>query len=150
MPATARSAGPPRLALTEQVPPEADIHEAVARAFEVLLPPEVQWSTFPAGHIQLSGQQAAKLTRMGLRRGWPDILLVWNGRVYGLELKRPRQGLSKSRWSRSRNGRMRWVEGQTDVFPRLAQAGMTIGTASSAPEALRVLKAWGMPVRRHT
>jgi hypothetical protein len=129
--------------------PEADLHAAVAAALTVLLPPHVPWTTFPAGHVALAPAQAARLARLGLQRGWPDILVVHEGRVFGLELKRPGGKLSRSRWVRTRNGSKRYVEGQQEAFQRLSGAGMGIATVSSVPLALAALEAWGIPVRGH-
>jgi hypothetical protein len=129
--------------------PEADLHAAVAAALTVLLPPHVPWTTFPAGHVQLAPAQAARLARLGLQRGWPDILVVHEGRVHGLELKRPGRALSRSRWVRTRNGSKRYVEGQHEAFRRLERAGMHIATCTSVREAICALEAWGIPVRGH-
>ncbi len=135
--------------LTAPEPPETDLHASVADALELLVLPPAEWTTFPAGHIQLTGQQAAKLHRLGLKRSWPDLLIV-HGSLFGIELKRRGGKLSKTRAVRTRRGRLRIVEGQADVFPRLESAGMRIATCDSVNAVLETLRVWGIPLRRHT
>jgi hypothetical protein len=102
--------------------------------------------------IKLTGQQAARLARIGTAVGWPDVILLHDGKIMGLELKREGGQLSRTRLVRvrTRSGDIRHkiVEGQTDVFPRLVANGMRIACVSSVPEALRQLEMWGVPLRR--
>lgn len=100
-----------RFRLTAPVPPETDLHGAVADALAILVLPPAEWSTFPAGHCELSERAAAKLARLGLKRNWADIIVVHKG-VFGIELKRPGGRLSRTRAVRTRCGRLRMVEGQ--------------------------------------
>lgn len=130
--------------------PEADLHAAVAAALEVLLLPPAAWTTFPAGHMPLPAAYAAKLARLGLKRGIPDILLWHDGRCFGVELKRPGGRLSRTKTRRTRSGALRVIEGQADVFPRLEAAGMKIATCDSVPAVLAALAGWGVPMRRWT
>jgi hypothetical protein len=124
------SAKPRPFRLTAPVVPEDDLHAAVADALDILLMPPATWTCFPAGHVKLSGQAAAKLSRMGLKRGWPDILVL-HRQLYGIELKRRGGSLSRTRMVRTRRGGLRILEGQRDVFPRLEAAGMTLVLAAA-------------------
>ena len=54
---------------------EDDLHEQVAKALAILLPPPVEWTTVPAGGYELSAAARARLFRLGLRPGWPDIII---------------------------------------------------------------------------
>jgi hypothetical protein len=135
--------------LTAPVVSEAELQEAVADALDVLLLPPAMWTAYPAGHIALTGQQAAKLLRMGLKRSWPDVLVL-HGVLHGIELKRRGSALSKTRLVRTRRGRPRIVEGQADVFPRLEAAGMRLSTCETVEQVLSALTRWGIPLRRHT
>ena len=58
----------------------------VADYLAVALPVDALWTHFPAGEARtvITG---ARLKRMGLKPGWPDYLVVSNGRLIGLELK---------------------------------------------------------------
>lgn len=138
----------PRLRLTAPALLETDIHEAVAQALDTLLLPPAEWTTFNAGHVKLTGQQASKLKRLGLKRSWPDILVL-HGQIYGIELKRDGGELSRTKQVRTKRGRLRIIEGQRDVFPRLETAGMTIAVCESVLDVLSQLAKWGVPLRRH-
>src|SRR3954447_24961776 len=85
---------------------EDDIHEAIVKAFTVLLLPSCEWTAMPGfGYCQLTGRQVAKLSRMGVHGGWPDFLLVHRGRAFGLEIKKPGEGrLSHTRMVRTKRG----------------------------------------------
>jgi hypothetical protein len=146
MSATTAITTPRRFRLTEDITPETDLHADVADALDKLLKPPAEWTTFPAGSVPLPPRFAAKLTRIGLKRGWPDILVL-HDRLYGIELKRRGGRLSRTRIVRTRRGGLRELAGQEDVFPRLEAAGMTIGVCRSVPEVLAVLRSWGVPVR---
>lgn len=132
--------------LKAPVPPEIDLHEAVAQALSVLILPPAEWTTFPAGHVKLTGQAASKLARLGLKRNWPDVLVL-HGAIFGIELKRPGGSLSRTRTVRTRRGGARIVEGQREAFPRLERAGMRLAVCESVPEVLATLRKWGVPLR---
>jgi hypothetical protein len=138
----------PKLKLRPPDPTEDAIHAAIASALDTLLLPPAMWTTFPAGQIELNGQQAAKLHRMGMKRGWPDILVVYCSMARGIEVKKPGGILSKRRIVRSMaHGRPRIVEGQAETFPKLMAAGMPIAIVHSVEEALGALQCWGIPTR---
>jgi hypothetical protein len=134
------------LRLTPYRPDETDIHEMVATALDRLLLPPAMWTTLPIGHVRLTGQQAAKLARLGVARGWPD-LIVLHHYAYGIELKRPGGTLSRSRLVPTRKGGRRMVEGQREVFPRLEAAGLRIAVCESLAQVLAALAGWGVPLR---
>jgi hypothetical protein len=138
----------PAFALDEYVPPEVDLQAAGADAFDKLLRPPAMWTAMPMGHIKLTGQQAARLHRIGAKRNWPDHLILHGGRLIGIEWKKPGTGkLSITRIEHTKRGRPRLVEGQREVFPRLKAAGM-IGPfeCSSVDHALRILRALEVPM----
>jgi hypothetical protein len=146
---TAVAAKPRAFKLKPPVVPEDDFHESVAKALDLLLLPPAEWTTFPAGSVPLPPQFAAKLARLGLKRGWPDVLIL-HGRMFGIELKRVGGVLSKTRTVRTRSGALRQLDGQVDVFPRLALAGMEIAVCHSVDEVLSALMRWGVPLRGWT
>lgn len=143
MNATAKA---PPFRLQACVAPELDLHAATAEALDILLKPPAMWTTFPAGHIPLPPEAAAKLARLGLKRGWPDVLVL-HERLYGIELKRQGGALSRTRTVRTQRGGMRVLEGQVDVFPKLVAAGMRIAVCSSVEGVLAALAGWGVPLR---
>jgi hypothetical protein len=133
--------------LTAPVAAEDELHEAVVKGLDVLLVPPAVWACYPAGHIALTGQQASRLARMGLRRGWPDLILIHNGTPFGIELKRQGGKLSRTRTVRTRRGSLPVLEGQRDVFPRLERAGMKLAVCDSLEAVIASLRAWGVPMR---
>ena len=140
---------PARFKLRAPVIPEQDLHESVADALDKLLLPPAMWTCFPAGSVPLPPQFAAKLARMGLKRGWPDVLVL-HRRLIGIELKRRGGRLSRTRVVRTRRGGLRELVGQEEVFPRLQEAGMVIGVCHSSGEVLTFLAACGVPLRPYT
>ena len=135
--------------LRAYVPGEVDLQATGAEAFDRLIRKPAEWTAFPAGHLQLTGQQAARLTRIGLKRSWPDHLVLYAGKIIGIEWKKPGEALSQSRWVRTKNGKLRWVEGQKEVFPRLALQGMRGPyVCETIEEALTALEAEGVPMVR--
>jgi hypothetical protein len=137
----------PAFRLVHDVKPEDDLHFEVKEALDRLLLPPAMWTTFPAGNIKLPPRDAAKLYRLGLKRGWPDIFVLYD-RTYGIELKRQDGRLSKTRLVRTRRGGLRQLDGQEDVFPRLEAAGMRIAICRSWSEVQTALAGWGVPLRR--
>jgi hypothetical protein len=133
--------------LTAPVIPEQELHETVAALCHIMVAPPAQWAFYPAGGVQLSPAQAAKLARMGLRRGWPDFLFIHLGQVFAIELKRLGGRLSRTRIVRTKRGSPRVLEGQEDTFPALEAAGMTIVVCHTADEVLATLAQWKIPLR---
>ena len=117
-----------RFRLVAPEPSELELHTSCARALDALLLPPARWCTYPAGHIQLPPQAAAKLFRVGLKRSYPDILIFY-GQTYGIELKRSDGRLSRTRIIRTRSGAPRMVVGQEEMFPKLLETGAFGGIA---------------------
>jgi hypothetical protein len=132
--------------LRPAIPPEDDLHFAVAQALDVLLLPPAMWTTFPAGHVPLPPAFAVKLARLGLKPNWPDVLVLHRN-LYGIELKRPGARPSIARTVRTRRGGLRNIEGQRETFPRLEAAGMQIAVCETVVAVLDTLAAWGVPLR---
>lgn len=76
--------------------------------------------------------EATNLKRQGLKAGVPDIIIIWAGRVFGLELK-------------SKSGKV--LDSQRTVFPLLRAAGMRVEIARSYNEAIDLIKQFGIPLR---
>ena len=64
---------------------EAQLHRAVASYLNAALPKDAVWTT--VGHGGGGKVRGAQLKAMGLRAGWPDVQILWNGEFYGIELK---------------------------------------------------------------
>lgn len=65
---------------------EALIHRAVADYLRLALPPNVAWTTFPAGGKRPKAT-GGQLKGAGLQAGWPDIQVIAGGQYIGIELK---------------------------------------------------------------
>jgi hypothetical protein len=136
--------------LTPEIVAERDIHESCAAALDRLLLPPAMWFTYPAGAAQLSPQQMARYSRIGLKRGMPDLWFLFRG-VFCIELKRQGGNLSRTRIGRTRRGSPRVLIGQVDVFPALVASGgvQDIAIAHSVDEMLDALERWKIPLRSH-
>lgn len=76
--------------------------------------------------------EATNLKRQGVVAGIPDLILVYAGKAFGLELK-------------AKNGRI--SDSQAQTFPKLRDAGMRIEVARSRNEAIQHIKDMGIPLR---
>jgi len=139
----------PPFKLSSWEPKEQDVHESCAKALHHFVLKPAEWTCFPAGHVQLNPAQAARLSRSGLARGWPDFLVVYAGSIYGLEIKRPGMSLSKTRIVHTKRGSPRVLVGQDEMFPRLVAAGMKITLVEGVKEMLWCLREWGIPLRAY-
>ena len=75
-------------------PREMVLHLAVVDMLTKLGHPKWRWTHFPAGEAR-EVRTGVRLKRMGLKPGWPDLILVApGGRFYGLELKREGEDLT--------------------------------------------------------
>jgi len=138
---------PSKFRLSAPDPPERDIHEACAQALDRLLLPPAFWFTYPAGAVQLSPAETARLVRVGLKRGLPDIWILSDG-VYCIELKREGGELSKTRTVRTKRGSPRVLVGQEEVFPLLIAAGVrAIAVCYSVDQMLEQCRRWPIPMR---
>ena len=139
--------------LVPEITYERDLQESCASVLDKLILPPAFWFSAAIGATKLSPQQAAALSRAGIKRGLPDLLVLspdaHGPRIYGIELKRHKGQLSRTRIVRTRRGSPRILEGQQDVFPKLEAAGMDIAIAHSVDEMLAALERWCIPLRSH-
>lgn len=87
----------------------------------------VEWTHFPAGGGGY--RRGALLKRMGLKRGWPDLIFISRGRLYGIELKRPGGKLSPA---------------QRDRHRRLMNQGMSVVTCWDLPGVQAAVGGWAL------
>jgi hypothetical protein len=108
--------------------PESKLHIATADTLRKHCRPEWLWSHFPSGEAR-NIRTGAKLKKMGLKRGWPDFVLVGpGGQLHGLELKR-------------RDGEL--TEAQEDFAEKAQAIGVPYAVARTVDEMLAVLQGWG-------
>lgn len=96
-----------------------------------VLPPTVV-STIGHGGYKLTKRASARLKRVGLVPGIPDMMLIHAGRAHFIEIKTPTGALSPA---------------QVAMRDRLAAAHARVATARSVPEVERLLDAWSIPRR---
>lgn len=82
-----KEARAPKLKLTGE-PNEDELQQSIADLLDWVLDEDVDWSHFPAGGYQLNGAARGRLYRLGLKPGFPDILICYSGgRDLWLEVK---------------------------------------------------------------
>jgi len=136
--------------LTVPMPSESDVHEAVAKTLDGLLPQDrVAWMTYPAGLIELTPRQAARLVRCGLKTGMPDIWIFYRG-VWLIELKRPGGRLSRTRIVKTKHGALREIVGQVERIEQLCKTGAVrdVAVCYSVADVLDTINRWGIPTIR--
>jgi hypothetical protein len=74
-----------------------------------------------------------RLQRMGLRKGVPDLVLLYSGRMFGLEVKSPAGTLSREQ----KEFRVEWV-----------RAGGIYGVVRSVGEGAALLEEWKVVTAR--
>jgi hypothetical protein len=77
----------------ELIPKEIVLQRAVAELLDTYLRPTWRWTHIPSGEKR-DGLTAKILKGMGVKRGWPDCLLLGPPGVHMLELKREGEHLS--------------------------------------------------------
>lgn len=122
---------------TRAVPPpkvsEVALHRAVAELLDWMLLPPAVWTTFPAGWGKMTPAMKGMLRGCGLKAGMPDVLVFYDGRCIGIELKLPGRKQSCA---------------QTDMTEKLRAAGVGVYVAHSPDEVLKILGEIGIPCRK--
>lgn len=109
------------------LPLEFQTHCAVADTLRVAASPGWLWTHFPAGELR-DKATAARLYRMGTKRGFFDFLLISpTGIHHWLELKRGRAGLTDE---------------QQAFMGELLRRGVPFGVARSYEAAIDILRDW--------
>lgn len=118
---------------TNPGPTESELHLSVANLLDWVLLPPALYTTFPAGWGVLSPSLGQKLRRSGLKPGMPDMMVFYNGRCFGIELKARKNGLSDE---------------QKAMFPKLADAGVPVYVCRSIEAVWEVLVSHDVPLRK--
>lgn len=109
--------------------PEQSLQIHVAELLGWLLPPEIPWTAI--GHGGGGKMRGMILKGMGVHAGWPDLMLIYAGRPYFIELK---AGSSVS-------------PAQKIVLPAIQAAGGHIAVCRSIEAVRDSLLHWGIPTR---
>ena len=115
--------------------PEEAVHRTCVEylALCVPRPPEGPlWFHVPNQKGTRSIQEMQRLKGMGVVPGIPDLVLIWAGRAYGVEVKASGGCLSRS---------------QKECASAWCAAGASHAVVRSLDQFCRVLTAWGIPTR---
>jgi hypothetical protein len=115
------SAAPP-------TPSETQIHISVVDHLRARGKPGIVWWHTP-NEGNRDKRERSKLAAMGLQVGIPDLMLIHQGKTFGLELKK-----SAGRTSPE----------QKAMLAALERAGVFTGVAFGIDAALNMLEAWGL------
>lgn len=110
--------------------PEATLQAAIVDGLRTILLPPALLIAFPAGGG--GRMRGARLKTTGLTAGMPDLLLFYDRRAWGIEVKTPRGTLSPA---------------QRDMHAALEQAGIPTAVVRSVDDAVRAVLQWGFPTR---
>ena len=108
--------------------PENVIQRAVVEHLQWRAIPDLWFAHYPSGGLR-NPVVAAKLKAAGTKAGVPDILLLAQGRLFGLELKSERGRLSTD---------------QIACHQQMRDAGAIVGVAAGVDEAINLLSEWGL------
>lgn len=115
--------------------PETALQIVVAQFLDYALPPGAVWTAIDAGATKLREDQAALQKRRGIKPHWPDVLILHDGALYGIELK-------------AKNGRLE--DEQEALGLAMIQAGGQWFEARSIAEIERTLRNAGFRLRATT
>ena len=91
------------------------------------------YTTFPAGGYRLTKNSAVTLKRHGMMPGMPDLLVFFDKRTIGLELKSTQGRVSKA---------------QKEAFYKLRDAGVPVYFCRSQEDVVQALQNEKVPMRR--
>jgi hypothetical protein len=109
--------------------PERQVQRAVLDHLAWRAPRDIFWCHYPAGGRR-SPITGALMKSLGAKPGVPDLLLVSQGRLFGLELKNGTRG--------------RLSDAQIATHSEMRKAGAIIGVAGDLDQALELLATWGI------
>ena len=110
---------------------EVDLHMEVAGFLDSCLGEGTFWHHSPnEGRHHVNWR--AKLAKMGVRGGFPDIIVLHRGMAFLIELK-------------SRTGRP--SPKQSEVMAQLERAGCPVGMARTVSQVAELLEKWNVPLR---
>lgn len=109
---------------------EDDIQESVCTFLRWSLPVDATYWHVPNGGKR-HRREAARMVRLGVRAGLPDLHIAYRGRLYCIELKTPTGQLSES---------------QKQMIPKLVKCGVLVEVCTSLDEVVATLDLWGIPL----
>lgn len=121
---------------------EDQLHGVVAQYLKLALPDDAVFHHSPNGMGRLGWRSKVKLSKFGMKTGWPDIQIVHRGRLFLIELKAPGR-----REGNRMTGRGYCTKEQRECHADLKRAGAEVITAWSLEEVQTALHQWGIVER---
>ena len=90
------------------------------------------WAVPNGGRRNIS--VARKLKAEGVKSGIPDITLIYNGKYYGIEVKKPKTETPKGVLSSNQKTRIAQIHAY----------GGVVGVVYSVPDLIKMLEKWGI------
>lgn len=113
--------------------PEEALQRSVAAFLDVALPPDAVWWHTPNQRGTRQKWENQLLKGLGTKAGIPDVLILWSGELFCIELKAKGQYFSKA---------------QKETRARLQIAGAAYGEEKrSLDSVIRWLKAMDIPLK---
>lgn len=123
----------PRLKLRGE-PDEDQLHKSIADLLDWVLTEDVVWSHFPAGGYELGPAARGRLWRLGLKQGFPDLVICYAPlKTLWLEVK-TRFGVT-SRAQKRKHEQLRAI-------------GHPVVVVRSVEDVLAALETFGVPYRK--
>lgn len=110
---------------------ETPLQISVAEFLWLALPDDAWFCHVPNGGKRLKSE-AAKLKAMGARAGAPDLLVVWRGIAFFVEMKTDTGSLSAD---------------QRECHAALRAAGCCVAVARSVSGVEQALRSWNIPLK---
>lgn len=112
---------------------EGQLHRAVAGLLNKSLRPPAWFTTFPAGGG--GADRGRELKEKGMKPGVPDILIVYCGRLYGIELKAEKGVISES---------------QHECHAELRNCGVDVIVCRTKGQVISALTYWQIPMSKQS
>jgi hypothetical protein len=110
--------------------PESELHKTVKKYLDLILTPDSWWTSIDhAAKGKFRGQMRRA---RGVKKGIPDILILFAGRCHWIELKSPDGKLSPE---------------QKDCHEAIVSAGGAVTVARSVDHVSDALARWQVPTR---
>ena len=114
---------------------ESEIQIQIVELLKRVLKGDVLWTFFPAGEAgggRGGKVRGARLNRMGLQPGWPDLQFLHKGRYFGMEVKTKTGRLSQS---------------QRRMHSLLEEQGVSVAVVRSINDVLERCNEWQLLTR---
>lgn len=117
--------------------PEDQLQTSVAAYLDRALPSSSWWTAtangaFLGGDTKRRAIQSARMKRAGVKNGTPDILILWDGRLFTIELK---------------VGKGKLTDAQRDASDAIVNAGGGWTCARSIEDVQAFLAGHNVPIR---